>query len=339
VGHPGLKVLHVGPKNFPPSHGGVEKVAYDLVMGMPQVESHVLTEWRSDSSWPRVDVLEPGVFRAVRQIRRYCRDQTIDIVHLHKESFTPHALLLSLAGVPCVLTVHGCGWRLARWPLPFRTAVFLMDCLACLWGPQVVFVGERDWKLFRKLSLLRPVHLVRNGVNGVKHAVAPAKSQLVCLGRLSPEKNILGLIEAAESHGVTLDLYGPFDKHDPGFQDKVLDRLGQCTCVRWRGPVPFDKVRETLAGYRAFVNPSFSEGLPVSVLEAAAEGLYLILSDIPQHRVLGFPACSYVDPAGLSFDQVPWNTLDGAGNLEHVKTTFSLDRMIHAYEEIYEKMI
>ncbi len=339
MGHPRLKVLHVGPKNFPPSHGGVEKVAYDLVMGMPHVESHVLTEWPSDSPWPRVSTLERGIRRAVGQIRRYCRDQAIDIVHLHKESFTPHALLLSLKGVKCVLTVHGCGWRLARWPLHFRAAVFLMDCLACQWGPEVVFVGERDWRLFRRLAPFRPVHFIRNGVNGVKHAAGALKSQMVYLGRLSPEKNVLGLIQAAESHGVELDLYGPFDKHDPTFQDTVLGRLQQCTHVRWRGPVPFDKVRETIAGYRAFVNPSFSEGLPVSVLEAAAEGLHLILSDIPQHHLLGFPACSYVNPAHLSLADIPWDSLDGEGNRRHVVAAFSLDKMIHAYEEIYERMI
>jgi glycosyltransferase involved in cell wall biosynthesis len=336
---PRLRVLHVGPKNFPPSHGGVEKVAYDLVVGMPHVESHVLTEWRNDSPWPRVSTLERGVLGAVGQIRRYCRDQAIDVVHLHKESFTPHALLLSLSGVKCVLTVHGCGWRLSRWPLHFRAAVFLMDCLACSWGPEVVFVGERDWRLFRRLAPFRRVHFIRNGVNGGRHATGLSKSQMVYLGRLSPEKNVLGLIEAAEFCGVALDLYGPFDKHDPTFQDTVLNRLRQCPHVHWRGPVPFDKVRETIAGYRAFVNPSFSEGLPVSVLEAAAEGLYLILSDIPQHHLLGFPACSYVNPAHLSFADVPWNSLDGESNREHVGVAFSLDKMIHAYEEIYERMI
>jgi glycosyltransferase involved in cell wall biosynthesis len=317
----------------------VEKVAYDLVTGMPQVESHVLTEWRNESPWPRVGRLEPGILKAAKQIRRYCRDQAIDLVHLHKESFTPHALLLRLAGVKCVLTVHGCGWRLARWPLYFRTAVFLMDCLACWWGPEVVFVGKRDWELFRRLAPFRRVHCIGNGVNGVRHTTGLEKSQMVYLGRLSPEKNVLGLIQAAESCGVTLDLYGPFDKHDPTFQGTVLSRLQQCTHVRWRGPVPFDKVRETIAGYRAFVNPSFSEGLPVSVLEAAAEGLYLILSDIPQHHLLGFPACSYIDPARVSFANVPWDSLDGESNREHVAMAFSLDKMIHAYEKLYERTI
>ena len=331
-----MNVLHVGAKNFPPNHGGVEKVVYDLVMGMDQAASHVLTEWENNSSWPRAQVLQRGILKAVRQIRQYCRDQAIDVVHLHKESFTPHALLLSLKGIKCVLTVHGCGWRLARWPLHYRAAIFLMDWLACLWGPDVVFVGQRDWRLFKRLSFFRPIHFIPNGVNGDRHPPASPKTGIVYVGRLSPEKNIEGLIQAAESSRVPLDLYGPFDKHDPGFREAVLKLLRGCTHVRWRGAVSFDEVRQTIAGYRAFVNPSFSEGLPVSVLEAAAEGLYLILSDIAPHRLLGFPACSYVDPSRLRFADVPWDSLDGAANCERVKTAFSLEGMIQAYRGIYE---
>ena len=334
-----MRVLHVGPKNFPPSHGGVEKVAHDLMVGMKGVESHVLTEWNNDSPQARVGVLEPGILRAVRQIRRYCREQAIDVVHLHKESFTPHALLLSLMGIRCVMTFHGCGWRLARWPLYLRIGVFLMDCLACLWGPRVVLVGERDWQLFRRLFFFRRIYFVRNGVSSERCAAGTSKSFMVYLGRLSPEKNILGLVRAAESCGVELDLYGPFDKHDPGYRISVLNLLDRCEHVRWRGVVPFDEVRQTLAQYRVFVNPSFSEGLPVSVLEAAGEGLHLVLSDIPPHRLLGFPSCCYIDPFRLDLANIPWSTLDGEQNYEHVRTAFSLDGMIQAYEEIYKGMV
>mgnify|MGYP000697205758 CR=1 FL=1 len=120
-----VKVLHVGPKNYPPSHGGIEKIVYDLVEGMEGVESHVFTERSSPEDLPRVLPLDSGGLGAVKQIRRYCREQAIDVVHLHKNRYIPHALLLRLAGIRCVLTIHGCAWRLSRWALYYRLPMFL----------------------------------------------------------------------------------------------------------------------------------------------------------------------------------------------------------------------
>lgn len=339
MGHTGLKVLHVGPKNFPPNHGGVEKVVYDIVTGMEHVESHVLTEWGNGSSKPRVEVLKPGVVAAFRQIQRYCHEHDINLVHLHKESFIPHALLLSLAGVKCVLTIHGCSWRLARWPVHYRAGAFVLDCLACLCGPRVVFVGRRDWVFFKRVFFFRRVCLIQNGVGEAVNSSSVKNGQMVYLGRLSPEKNILTLIRASESEGIELDLYGPFDKHDPKFRESVLDLLQTCTHVRWLGGVPFDRVRETISAYRIFVNLSYSEGLPISVLEAAAEGLYLVLSDIPQHRLLNLPACAFVSPDRPIFAGLFTDARRGIMNREHVRKAFSLDKMVREYVMLYEEIL
>ena len=334
-----MKVLHVGPKNYPPSHGGVEKIVYDLVQGMEEVESHVFTEWNGYADRQRVRPLEPGVRGALRQIRRYCRDEAIDIVHLHKDRYIPHALLLSLAGVRCVLTVHGCGWRLARWPLYLRIPMFILDCAACFWGPTVVFVGERDWRLFKRLFLFRRLRLIRNGVEVRCPCATERREALVYVGRLSSEKNVLNLIRCAESSAIPLDLYGPFDKHDPGFEIMVQETLTGCQYVRWHGPIPFDQVRPTIRQYRGFVNPSFSEGLPVSVLEAAAEGLYLVLSDIPQHRLLDFPACAYVDPHAMNLGALPGTLPNGAENRKRIEEAFGADKMVSSYLAVYQEMV
>lgn len=335
-----LKVLHVGSKNYPPNHGGVEKLVLDLVRGMQDVECHIFTEWQSPDMQPRVTKLSKNLFSAWKQTRRYALENGIDIIHLHKETFIPLALLLKVNGHRCVLTIHGCAWRLKRWPLYTRILLFSLDYLACCFLDRTVFVGEYDWRLFKKIVPFRKLLLIRNGVTLHEPLHVPKKDSMVYLGRISPEKNILRLIEAAEAAGVEVDLYGPFDRRDNKFRKAILERLHSSRYAHWKGPVALEDIQSTLSMYRVFINPSFSEGLPVSVLEAAAEGLYLILSDISQHRLLKMPECTYIDPYAIDLTRVlSIRNSEGQRNREHVKCEFDVRKMVQAYSDIYRSLI
>ncbi len=335
-----MKVLHIGPKNYPPNHGGVEKVVSDIVGGVSEIENHIFTEWEPEVDHPRVMALPKGLFRQLQMARAYAKEKSINLVHLHKETFIPLALLLKLTGHHCVITIHGCAWRLKRWPFHTRLALFLLDCLACCLLDKTVFVGEYDWRLFKRIIPFRKLYLIRNGVVVREEQEPSKKDGMVYLGRLSPEKNILRLIEAAEAAGVKVDLYGPFDRHDTKFRERVLQLIQSSRYAEWKGPLYFEDVQPTLSKYRVFVNPSFSEGLPVSVLEAASEGLYLVLSDIPQHRFLKMPACTYVDPYALDLTRVlSIRNSEGQRNREHVKREFDVRKMVEAYSEIYRRLI
>ena len=164
MGNTQLKVLRIGPKNYPPCHGGVEKNAYELVVRMPEVENHIFTEWESETDNPRVKVLPRGLFSQFRMAHTYSKKESIDIIHFHKETFIPLAILLKLAGHRCVLTIHGCAWRVKRWRVHVRIFLFLLDCIACCLLDRTVFVGERDWWLFRKIVFFGKLQLIRNGV-------------------------------------------------------------------------------------------------------------------------------------------------------------------------------
>jgi len=335
-----LKVLRIGPKNYPPNHGGVEKNAYLLVNGMPEVENHIFTEWEPVINCLRVMALPKGLFRQLQIVRAYAKEKSIDVVHLHKETFIPLALLLKVNGHRCVLTIHGCAWRLKRWPLYTRILLFALDYLACCFLDRTVFVGEHDWRLFKRIVPFRKLYLIPNGVAVCEGLQPPRKYDLVYLGRISPEKNILALIKAAEKARINLDLYGPFDRHNVEFRETVLRMVRESHYVEWKGQVPFDAVAETLANYRVLVNSSFSEGLPTSVLEAAAEGLYLVLSDIPQHRFLRMPECTYVNPYAIDLTRVlSIRNSEGQRNREHVKREFDIKKTLQAYLKIYRGLL
>ena len=40
-----MKVLQVGAKNYPPAHGGTERVVYNIVNSIADVGFHLLVDW------------------------------------------------------------------------------------------------------------------------------------------------------------------------------------------------------------------------------------------------------------------------------------------------------
>lgn len=333
-----MKVLHVGTKTWPPRHGGVEKIVHDLATATEGVENWVLAD-ECAAPFPRTGALRPGLLGSFRQVVELVRGQGIDLVHAHKETSIPLALLLRAAGIPVVLTLHGLAWRLERWSMPARAVLWLLDLAACLTLPAVVFVGRRDYEAYhRRLPCRLRAKRLWLVPNGVEVPPAPGEAASgegwVYLGRISPEKNVVALMEAAQRRGLLLDLHGPLDERDAAFASRFRELAGE-PGLRWHGPLDYLDVPARLAAHRVLVNPSFSEGLPVSVLEGAAQGLFLVLSDIPQHRLLDFPDCTYVDPRHLELAGIPERPEGGEANRRHARAAYSLESMRRGYLDVY----
>ncbi len=335
-----LKVLHIGAKNYPPNHGGTERLVYNLVTGMPEIESHVFVDWEHNHDYPRVIKLPKGIINRWKTIRKYVHKNDIGIIHLHNSKNIPLAFLLKLSGFKCVLTVHGCVWRRgeARWSLPIKVVAFILDFLAVIFLDKVILVGEHDWLSFKKFFPQKKIAMVRNGVKVGRTNQNRSHSGWVFLGRISPEKNLLNMIKAAHQLSEKLTIYGPISPPNLKYERAFLHEL-ECSNAEWHGPVSSEQVRPILAKYRVFVNPSLTEGLPFAVLEAAAEGLYLVLSDIRPHRLLDFPACSFVDPDNLDINHLSGTTLNGEVNRAHVVNNFSVEKMLKCYLNIYRSLM
>lgn len=115
-----------------------------------------------------------------------------------------------------------------------------------------------------------------------------APADIVAVGRLSDEKNFPLLFEALEHLGASREVprvellgEGPLRCQLQARIDASAVLAGR---VRLQGHV--DDVPARLAAARLFVSLSRFEGTPNAVLEAAAAGRPLVLSDIPAHREL-----------------------------------------------------
>ena len=335
-----LKVLHVGAKNYPPAHGGTERVVYNIVNSINDVDFYLLVEWEQPAT-DRIFVLPKGLSYSAKTtfIRKFAKTHGIDIIHFHNEKYIPMALWLSLVFKRIVLTVHGVHFRSPKFSFINRVLFWLVDVTGTIFLPRMIYCCEFDEKAFSKYIFFRKTYFINNGTN-----ISPVMQQpdnilypdtYVYLGRVTPAKNVVRLVEAADQKKIKLHIYGMLDKECPEYCELVLSKIKQSEYVEYKGLVPFDQVFQTMIQYKAFLYITIMEGLPLAVLEAASCGMYLILSDIPHHTFLKFPEVTYVD---VKHPDIPYpDQIASTGlNRNHVLEHFSNKQMGEEYLKIYK---
>lgn len=131
------------------------------------------------------------------------------------------------------------------------------------------------------------VHVVRCGVDGSYMAHAPTEvpdvPRLVSVGRLSEQKGQLLLVEAAallKRKGLRFELVLVGDGPMRVDIESLIAREALHPFVRITGWASGDQVRQEIEAARAFVLPSFAEGLPVVLMEALGRGRPVITTYI-----------------------------------------------------------
>jgi glycosyltransferase involved in cell wall biosynthesis len=106
------------------------------------------------------------------------------------------------------------------------------------------------------------------------------EQELIFVGRLTEQKNVAALIEAANRLRVRLLIIGDGDCRDV-LEQRYGDADGR---IRWKGIVPHAELPSYLHRSAVFVLPSHYEGHPKTLIEAMACGLPVIGSDTPGIR-------------------------------------------------------
>jgi glycosyltransferase involved in cell wall biosynthesis len=100
------------------------------------------------------------------------------------------------------------------------------------------------------------------------------------VGRLAPQKNVLALLEAVEIAGCNITILGagPLRETVERFHDRLGARLNILD------PVPHSDLVALYNRCRLFVQPSHWEGHPKTLIEAMACGRAVLTSDVPAMR-------------------------------------------------------
>jgi glycosyltransferase involved in cell wall biosynthesis len=208
---------------------------------------------------------------------------------------------------PMMSAPHGSldGWALnhSAWKKRLASVLFKRRQLRRATCLRALCLSEAE--TFRKLGLTNPIAIIPNGVTIPKGTTLHRKCSkkenegrkiLLFLGRIHPKKGLVNLLKAwsrsKKDRGWQLMLAG-WDQVD---HQAVLMRLCDELGLRYRGPLHTDgktvahedvifqgpvfgdEKKNLLESSHAFILPSLSEGLPMSVLEACAYRLPVLIT-------------------------------------------------------------
>lgn len=266
-------------------------------------------------------------FLVVREVlRRRWAGRSFDVVEIHEPLAAAYcALRKPLRLPPCVVISHGLearGWEAQkdRWAhqgrrpgLKSRITVPLTllgpSRYALRHADHVIVPSEEDREyLLHDPSI--PASRVSRIDNGASPLPAPGQSPsanrsgavaVLFFASWIDRKGTPELIEAASSlasKGASFRLtvaggHVPVEEIVSAFPPHLRDLIS----IRPR--VSRDEIPSLLADHDVLVSPSWFEGMPLTVLEAAAGGLALVLSDISGHRQIMRAADGQYGPPAL----------------------------------------
>jgi glycosyltransferase involved in cell wall biosynthesis len=258
-----------------------------------------------------------------------------------------YLLVGKLCGARVVYQVHG-GSLASFHPPTVRLAARLPDA--------VVVLSQAERERWRALAPAQLVEALPNGIDCQPYqrynrelADRDTPLRLVYIGRLAPGKGLLESIEAlriARSRGVAARLVlvggGP---EEPRLRQYVRD-AGLTRDVTFVGPAYGDAKAQLLSQADALLLPSYSEGLPYSLLEAMAAGVVPVVTPVGaipdviadgEHGLIVPPRDAEAISKAiqkLAADRVALARMSAACR-KHVAAGYSIERVAKDFAELY----
>lgn len=363
------------------SGGGVTEVKRRLAQSLlayPDIDLqvHGLRDIDTDkdiAGWrplvPKVhDISGPRAFGYAAPLLPQLKSKNIDLIHLHGLWQYPSLAVLK-SGKPYITTIHGMlePWAVKNSGFKKKVAGMLYENAALKGANCIHAITEKELLDIRGYGLKNPVCIIPNGVDlpediaGLKaHSPVwklkePGKKVLLYLGRIHPKKGLSNLLLSwkdayTNSKSLAQNWELVIAGWDQGGHEDELKRmaatLGIETSVHFIGPQFNTNRLLAYAHADAFILPSFSEGLPMVVLEAWAFSLPVLMTkecNIPEGFAAG--AAYAIQPNQGSITQGllelfsgsdKERSVMGAAGLKLVNQKFKWDQVATQMRKVYQ---
>ena len=296
---PGLRILHV----VEALGSGIATALEDYIRSTPG-HAHTVLGYRRPGAQTgdglerlatRLLLLPEGRLAQIRSVRRWVRELRPDVIHAHSTYAGLYVRgFVRAPAATLIYTPHAYPFERRDIPAALRGVYWLIEALLSLRGGCVAAAGRREAELAERLPGRQVVVHLPNVVRSVRPAPpasvqdrsAEGKLRLAMLGRISPQKGPDFFRRAVElSQASALPLSWIWIGGGAAADERALREAG----AEVTGWVSRSEALGWLTTADVYVHTAAWEGLPVSLLEAAALGLPIVTRRIPALESLGLP--------------------------------------------------
>ncbi len=368
-----MKIAFIGQKGIPAKIGGVEthveQLAKRLAARGHEVFAYVRNNYtgRGVREYEGVKLIRlPGIGTKHLDAISHTFLATIHALFqgydiIHYQAIGPSLLSwlprLFLRRTKVVATFHCQDYYHKKWGAAARLALRIGEYAACTFPHQTIVVSKilRDYV---KNSYNKNANYIPSGVSvnfprgeeELESRGLKKREYAIIVSRFVRHKGIHYAIEAfknLEDRGLTreykLVIIGE-SFHTSEYAEFLRKHSGARPSIIFTGALSGEPLAQLFANAGVFIFPSESEGLSITLLEATAYGLPIILSDIAENREALFEFGKYFSSGDVrdledkmtDFFQNPEQMVQlGAKARQHVRQNFDWDAIAQKTENLY----
>jgi glycosyltransferase involved in cell wall biosynthesis len=293
-----MQIISVVPG--PALNGGVGTYIEFFIQNLPEYSHCIISDgsvkFDVDACWIDISGFSrmPSIFSLAVVIRTVMKDfKKGDIVVVHSTAGLLIGIFLTFFGVNAIPIIHG---RASKYS---GILVRLIEKFAVRYCHKTVFMNRHDMIGLQPKSFKIIHNCVMKNIPSKQEIAREVEGNLlsvVIVARHSPQKNLSIIPEVAKLNvSIPFYIYGD----GPDFC-KNKDLYSDISNLYFQKE---EAVENIYTDGNIFLLPTFSEGFPLAVMEAASRKLPILLSDIPELREIFTDKVQYFkndDIEGLS---------------------------------------